>query len=234
MRIKISFTPNTEPLINNQKIVNGFIHKCLGKNNKYHNSVSDYTISNLEGGVFINGGRDVNFPNGGFIVVSSLKEDFIGKVINGLHLDGNLGKGMKVNGIDYISGNFYSGYNHFKTLRNGILLKTKLGFLTLKDSGFEKALEEQTRSKFSKINKGLSFKDFKIEIGHNNKSNRTINVYVNNIRNKSSYCPLTIYGDRSLIEHIYNYGLGNSTGSGFGTLIRTDNISKYHPKEELF
>ena len=81
-------------------------------------------------------------------------------------------------------------------------------------------------TKFSKINSKLNFNDLDIEMNQH-KGNKVRNVMVKDIVNKSNVCQLTIKCNSDLAKAIYHYGIGQSTGSGFGTLYNTKNLSKY-------
>ena len=83
MILKIIFSkPENGMRIDNQHYINGFIHKCLGKNNKYHNSFSDYAISSLQGGKLCNG--RLVFNENPYILVSSENSNFINDLMAGI------------------------------------------------------------------------------------------------------------------------------------------------------
>lgn len=228
MRIRINFTKNTEKVFNNQNVVNSYIHKCFGINNDLHDTKSDYCVSNLCGGKLIDNGAFVNYENGGFIIFSSPNSEIVNKLLIGILNNPIIGYGMVFSDVITINERLHDGYNHFKTLSNGFIVKNKseFGFLKLTDGNFIEDLEKHTINKFSKINPKLDFSNFKIEISEH-PSHKTKNIYVNKIKNISNVCQLTIHSNKDVVTHIYNYGLGQSTGSGFGTLFRTENIGLY-------
>ena len=63
-RLRINLTqPTADVPVNNQHNLNGFIHESLGKNNPYHDSFSDYSISSLQGGKLNEDKSTLNFNN---------------------------------------------------------------------------------------------------------------------------------------------------------------------------
>lgn len=228
MRIRINFTKNNEKVPNNLNVVNSYIHtKCLGNNNEYHNTVSNYNISRLEGGIIIDNGQHVDFPNGGYLIVSSFDMDFIQKIMIGVMTNTSIGFGMEFKSVDYIQEEFYNGWNYFKTLSSGFILKNPDGgFYTIDDPDFDIILKTHIINKFSKINPKLNFDDFEVVI-NKNKSHKIKNIYSKNVKNISNICQINIKTNKKLAETIYNFGIGQSTGSGFGTICTTQHLKEY-------
>jgi len=233
MRIKIKFTKNTKKVPNNQAPVNSYIHKCLGVNNKYHDSASNYCVSGMLSGTAHDNNRYVNYPNGGFIIITSSDLEFINKVIMGVIQNTTFGFGMTFDSIDHIDEKFNNGWNYFKTTRNGFMLRDKIKidgevkYYTLQD---KKELIDYTKNhiinKFSKINSKLKFNDLKIEI-HEHKNHKTQHVYCNDVFNIANVCQINVHTNEKLAEALYNYGIGQSTGSGFGTIYTTKQHKSY-------
>lgn len=84
-RIKLNFGPNTEKLEGSMvDAVNGFIHNILGPENKWHDTFSPYSISKLHGGSYDKETKTTNYPNGGYLVVSSSNSDFTDDLLCGM------------------------------------------------------------------------------------------------------------------------------------------------------
>lgn len=225
MRIKIKLSGVSELTINNQSKVNSFIHRCLGKNNIYHDVHSDYVVSNLRGGKLIRGTNKVNFSDGCFIVVSSLDNTFINKLLIGLMSGIEFGDGIRFLGIENIDEVIYDGYNYFRTL-TPILLKVGGEIKTLEDKDYVSLLELSTKRKLLKIDSSLDLSNFSIEIvSHPKHKVRSINIKGNYTR--CSDCQLTIRGSKAVCEILYEVGIGKSTGSGFGLLYKTESSKLY-------
>lgn len=225
MRIKLKFSKNTEDVPNNLNVVNSYIHNCLGRNNEYHDKPSNYCISRLLGGSIVNQGKTMSFPDGGYILVTSMDLEFINKLILGIMNNPNLGYGMTFTSVDPITENFYNGWNYFKTTSVGFMLRRKqpVGkqhYHTINDDDINDVLKNHIINKFSKINPKLKFDDLMVQvIAHD--SNRVKSVYSGNVKNIVNICQVNINTNKLLAEYIYNYGLGQSCGSGFGTLYTT-------------
>lgn len=232
MRIKIKFSKITDELIqNNQALVNHYIHKCLGENNEYHDSHSNYCVSRLCGGSFVENGKYVEFKNSAFIVATSVDTEFIDRLISGVMKNENFGGGLMFSDIEFIQEKIYDGYNHFKTMDNGFIIKSipekgKYKFHTINDDDFIDVLTNHIIKKFSKVDPTLDFTNFSIDIPQH-KNHKTRNIYVKNVKNISNICQLMINSNRRVAEALYNYGIGQSTGSGFGTIYKTENHKLY-------
>jgi len=232
MRIKLLFSKNDKPVINNQKFVNSYIHgKCLNGYN-YHDSPANASISRMCGGLVK--GRTIEYPNGGFIVVSSLDYDFLNKLMAGVKRNPDFGFGMKFINIEFVNEKIYDGFNFFLTLETGFMLKKKPHerknsddlFYTIDDHNVNEVLKEQTIRKLKKINPKLNFNGFDIQIT-NSTFNTTRNIYVKNIKNKTNFCQVLVKGNKEIAEHIYHYGLGQSNRSGMGVVFKTENKNQY-------
>lgn len=227
MRIRVNFTKNSEYVPNNQNVVNSYIHnKCLGSN-EYHDAYSNYSISRLLGGVIVNGGKNVDFPKGGYILITSMDTIFMDRIVSGIINAGSIGYGMKLSNIEVINEKLYNGWNYFKTTDMGFMLKNKNGgYYTINDEGFEQVVKNHIINKFSKINPYLDFSDLEVIIPKH-RSHKAVRRYVNNVFNISNVCQINIRTNKNLAEHIYNYGIGQSCGSGYGTIYTTQHIYDY-------
>jgi CRISPR-associated endoribonuclease Cas6 len=237
MRIKINLKSNdsngVELPINNQHIVNSFIHECLGKDNDYHNTKSDYCISNLRGGKFVKGTKLINFKDG-YILVTSKDEQLLNKIVLGT-LSIKFGYNIEINGFDYIEEEFYNGWNYFQVLSPFIMKhyytdkdgKDRTHFITLKDDDFEEVVKSKIINKLNAINPNLDLSDFELKI-QNRKHNKVKLIDVNGKNNFANICNINIHTNKKVAELLYHIGIGSSTGSGFGTIYKNENYKLYH------
>lgn len=230
MRIKVNFTKNTTPVpIVNQAIMNSYTHKCLGPNNKYHDTPSDYCISSLMGGKLDAAEQTLSFEKGGYIIISSLDQEFIDTMILGIIKNQTIGFGMKFCGIDHIQEKFYNGYNKFATL-SPFIIKIKEGdesvFVTLHDPDFEEILEEYLKFKINKIKPNWNLKHFRAYVPDND-THKVKTIMVKNVKNLANQCHVVLDCNKEVAELLYNIGIGKSTGSGFGTIYTVDNHHIY-------
>jgi CRISPR-associated endoribonuclease Cas6 len=231
MRIIIRFTENKIPVLkNNQADINYYIHKCLGKNNKYHDAKNDYSISSLYGGKLSEDKNSFEFKDGGYIVVTSKNEDFINTLIGGVMNNQELKWGMQFKNFDFIKENFTNGWNHFATLSPFIIKKyvdkKTYSFVTLEDENFSELVKNHMINKLSKIYKGINLDDFEV-IVNKHPSHKVKKVMVKNVINRANQCHISFFCSSDVAEKIYNLGVGQSTGSGFGTIYKTENHDKY-------
>lgn len=230
MRIKILLSKTDKELpINNQHIVNSFIHRALGKDNKYHDAKSDYSISSLQGGKLIKGTDRIKIEDRGYITITSLNQEFLNNILISLYTT-DFHEDIKVSGIEFIEEYFYNGWNHFATLSPFIIKeyvdKKTYSFSTLNDNNFQDKVKQHLVNKVSKINPDLDLKDFEVVI-NKNPSHKVKGVLVKNVINKANQCQVSIKCSKKVAELIYNIGLGQSTGSGFGTIYKTENHKIY-------
>ena len=242
MRIIVNFSVNTIPVpTNNQGHINSYIHNCLGRNNPFHDTPSNYSISGLIGSTFNPDTNTLDFPNGGKIIISSQDNTFLNQLLTGIMTNGYLNWGMNYINIDFINETFYDGFNQFYTL-SPILLKEKVAdgkykYVTINDPDFDNILTTRTLNKLIKLNEvgnlKLNLKNFKITTSTNGK-NKVKKVAVKNVVNHTSLCILTINCNKKVAELLYNIGIGQSTGSGFGCICKVENIHRYksNPKME--
>lgn len=229
MRLKIKLSSSNYNIpINNQYIVNNFFHRLLGKNNKYHDTYSNYCVSNLIGGKLIDDNKThVSFNDGGYIVISSYDIELMSQILIGLAEHNKFYKDIKVNGFEYLPPEkFYNGWNYFRTL-TPILLKIKGQFITIDDDNFVDELIAQTKRKLLKINSNLDLSKFNIII-NKHPSHKIKKVLVRNVINKASQIHLNIFCDKKVADILYNVGVGNSTGSGFGMIYNVKNNNLYY------
>lgn len=231
IKIKLSGTSNALP-INNQHLVNSFVHRCLGKNNEFHDSFSDYSISSLQGGKWIKGTEEIDFSNGGYIIASSRNEKFIHKLVMGLFNNPTFLEDIKFQGVDYISEKFYNGWNHFATLSPFIIkeyYENKYNFVKYGSEGFNEKVKEHIVKKLKRLDPNIDVSGLEVDIP-NKKTFKVKKVMVKNIVNHANQCQISIKCDKNIAELLYNVGIGQSTGCGFGTIYKTENHKTYRDR----
>jgi CRISPR-associated endoribonuclease Cas6 len=230
MRIKLLLSPTNNVLpIQNQHIINSFIHKALGPNNQYHNTKNDYSISSLQGGKLIKNTNNISFQNGGYITISSLNNEFIAKLLIGAYTT-PFYQDVNVIGMDFIDEQFINGWNHFATLSPFLIKqyqsKSNYNFLTLDNPNFQQEVKTYLINKLTKINPKLNLTDFDVKINHH-PNHKIKKIMVKNVINKANQCQISIHTNKKIAELLYNIGVGQSTGSGFGTIYKTENHKLY-------
>lgn len=196
-----------------------FLHKCLGENNKYHNSFSQYSITHPLGYKMADGG--IHYPNGSYMHINSNNDDFLNSIVKGIINNKKLSiADMPYCGMEMTDYNVHSDYDLVRAV-TPILLKPKNSrkFITYKDSeDYFKMLEEQCRKKLlhcgfeeNKVNK-LKFIPFHLE------NAKTKCVKFKKACFPASQLMFVVQGDKTLRKNLYEMGIGNLTGCGFGNV----------------
>ena len=215
MKIKVFFTnPTMEVPVNNQEQMNSYIHKCLGVNNPYHDSFSDYAISSLQGGKLKETGLSFNTcePH---LVVSSENMEFISDFMKGVQADTNTVFGMRFKRFEIDDFNVNPYFDKIITI-SPILLKNKDNQkITFEDPEWIERLNEQSKQKLKY--KGIEDPTFRVELRKPERGKKKL-VWVGDVFNPASMVGLKVFGSKKARKTIYNLGFGNSTGCGFGSV----------------
>jgi len=208
------------------KEVNGLINRCLGENNKYHGSFSDYCISSIQRGKMSKGGL-LMFPNGAYIQVSSNDKDFINDLVSGIiaNCDNLSIGGLRYKDIDIGAFEPFKEYDIIRTISPLYISKNGRS-LTFKDDNFIEVLTDKSRKKLmhnglsERVANTLSFSLFHPE------NAKTKMIEIGKQKNICSQIMLYVKGDKKARTMLYEMGLGKCTGFGFGavTIIRKESL----------
>lgn len=216
-RLRINLTqPTADVSVNNQHNLNGFIHESFGKNNPYHNTFSDYSISSLQGGKLNSDMKTLNFTNEKPHFFISGNNDFLMYAVNAFITSKASMFGMKfdsVGAFDDFKLNKY--FDDIITISPIIVKNNENRKITVTDEKFLDYLTLNCQQKLSHA--GIKDPTFKLEIINPHKAKSKC-VWVGNIFNPCSNVRLRVYGKKKTRETLYNMGLGGSTGSGFGSV----------------
>ena len=231
MRIKINLSKSSSNLpINNQHLVNSFIHRCLSKNNEYHDTLSNYCVSNIRGCKLNSDTKTLMLINP-FIIVSTNDMDFLNKLLCGISSNFVFTQDVNVIGFEFLNEELSDGFNLFKTL-TPILLRENIGngkkrTITVFDDDFIPKLKQCIIRKLKSIDNNIDLSNFDIKLGEKS-IKKTKLEYVKNISSVGSLCDLVVYSNKNIADMIYNCGIGQSTGSGFGTIYEYKNHKLYY------
>ena len=214
MIAKIYFNiPNTMIPINNQHEMNSYIHRCLGKDNQYHDTFSNYSISSLQGGKF--NGNGLVFNENPYIQVASNDMNFISKFVNGAQFGGHEVFDMKCIRVELCDFKVNDFYDKILTI-SPILLRDENDMkITFKNPQWIERLNDLCKKKLAHA--GIVDETFKIELRQPEKAKVKV-VWVGDTFNHSTMTSLFVYGKPKTRKTLYNLGLGGSTGSGFGSI----------------
>lgn len=218
MRLRINLTHPTQDVpVNNQHQMNGFIYAILGNDNPYHDSVSDYSISSLQGGRLKEDKLTLSFEESNpYFYVASQNSTFIGDFILGTKRENVSLFGMRIDNIDITHDFRPHDYCDDIITISPILIRGKDNRKIQFDS--PEWIVEIMRNCTGKLrHQGIEDKTFRIELVATGKPKKKC-VWVGDVFNPCSSVRLRVYGKKKTREALYNLGIGNSTGSGFGAV----------------
>lgn len=216
-RLRINLTqPTVDVPVNNQHNLNGFIHESFGKENPYHNSFSNYSISSLQGGKLNSDKKTLNFANEKPHFFISGDNDFLVYAVNAFITTKASMFGMKFESVGAFDDFKLNKYFDDIITISPIIVKNKQNRkITVADNDFLDCLILNCKQKL--LYSGIEDPTFKMEIINPHKSKSKC-IWVGNVFNHCSNVRLRVYGKKKTRETLYNMGLGGSTGSGFGSV----------------
>ncbi len=218
MRIHLKISKPNQPLpFNHQQNLVGSIYKWLGENRE-HGGVSLFSFSQLQNGKVENG--KLVFEQGTNMFISSYKNDFLKRIIQGIKHDPEIAFGMKVLEITIQEDPDFSKVEFFK-VASPVLVKRTVGEKTrhfvYSENETDKLLTETLKTKM----KIVGIEDETVSISFVNKYSKANTKLIDykGIKNRANWCPVIIKGKPKTKVFAWNVGIGNSTGIGFGSLI---------------
>lgn len=219
MRLYLKLSSNKEvvPFDYQQKLI-GVVHRWLG-NNDIHDGISLYSFSWLHNGIITKSGFEFN--NGARWYISFYENRYTKKLIAAILKDPETICGMHVEDVTI---------EEFMEPRNGdlfmlgspIFIKrpTPEGgskFYTFENVESENLMKETLLHKMEVA--GLEPDEtLSIQFDTTYSKKKVKMATIHGIKNKCSMCPVIIKGKPQTIEFAFNVGIGNLTGSGFGSI----------------
>lgn len=236
MRLHFTLSPNTEPVpFAYQHRLTGVFHKWL-KENDLHDKISLYSLSWLDGSKRIRNRLD--FAGGAKWFVSFFEDKYVEQLVEGALGDPEMFCGMRVTEIrQQRTPDFPAKYNFKvaspvfakgKQTENGspphhylwhepesdeILTKTLIHKMDTANT--DAATEIFTaEDKTVKISFDREYENPKIKL-----------VRIKDIDHKASICPIIVKATSKAVQFAWNVGVGNGTGSCFGSLKEDENYA---------
>lgn len=229
MRLHFTLSPNTEPVsFAYQHWLTGVFHKWLSDNN-LHDKISLYSLSWLDGSRRV--GNRLQFPHGAKWFVSFFEDEYVEKLVNGALRDPEMFCGMRVLEIKQQTTPDFGTKYKFK-VASPVFVKGKspsngkpphhylynepeadeLLIATLVHK-MDAANRESNETRFTDADK-------RVKVGFDREfANPKIKlVRIKDIDHKASICPMIVEGTSEAVRFAWNVGIGNSTGSCFGSL----------------
>lgn len=229
MRLHFTLSPNTEPVpFSYQHWLTGVFHKWL-ENNDLHNKISLYSLAWLNGSQRVV--NRLHFPNGVNWFVSFFEDEHAEKLVNGALNDPELFCGMQVLSIKqqttpdfgtkycfkvaspvFIKGKKIADgspphhYLYYEPEADEIMTATLIHKMDVANQEAGKTIFDE-KDKQVKISFDREFKNPKVKL-----------VRIKESENKANICPVIIEGTNKALQFAWNVGVGNGTGSCFGSL----------------
>lgn len=219
MRILLKTSPNTTPVpFDYQQKLVGTIHKWIG-NNSIHDKISLYSFSWLSGGRKAD--NALQFSQGATMFISFYDESIIKAIIRTILEDPEMFSGMFVTDITIGTEPLFSERDLYYCA-SPIFIKRKLDDGSIKQYNFnhEQANQYLKDTILSKMKEaGLEEDetlDISFDLSYSKKKLKLVRYH--GIGNKASLCPVVIKGKPETKQFIWNVGVGNCTGIGFGAI----------------
>jgi len=218
MRIHLKLTPNEKPVpFTYQEELTGLLFKWL-KDSSLHEGISLYSFSQLSNGILKNG--HLEFQKGSQYFISCWEVDTLKILIESIRNDSEFAFGMRVTDIVIQENPDLSNINYFRIASPILihrLLDGKHRYLYFDDDDSEMALEQTIHTKMKAAN--LEHDELlHIEFDKHFSKAQKKRINYKGISNPVSICPVIINGKNLTKQFIWNVGLGNSTGIGFGAI----------------
>ena len=223
MRIYIRTTPNSSvlPFDYQQKLI-GTIHKWLG-NNEIHDKISLYSFSWLLGGKMIKN-QGFTFSEGANFFVSFYEEEYLKILIRTILSDPEMFCGLEARDITVVNQPLFSEDAQSFRLASPVFIKRfqdgiqNYKFYLYDDVDSNMLMTETLRHKMQEA--GLPEDEtLKVEFDLTYPKKQVKMVTIHGIKSKASMCPVIIHGSPQSKLFAWTVGLGNSTGSSFGSLL---------------
>lgn len=221
MRLNLSLTPNSETVpFNYQHQLTGALHKWLGRND-LHDKISLYSFSWLRGdGKKLNGG--LNFPTGAEWFISFWESEYGSNLIQGIVDYPDVMYGMKVDEVRVSRSPDFSKKQRFHLSSPILIRKNEDGdyrkHLTYEDKEVDQFLTRTLKRKIKEAGIEDNSASINISFDKTYPNPKTKLVDLKGTKLKANYCPVIILGNPQLIEFTWTVGVGELTGSGFGSL----------------
>ena len=218
MRIYLKLTKNTELIpFNYQPFLTGALHKWIGADNIEHGKVSLYSFSWLQNVDTTKEG--LNTKNGSFFFISAHNDSMIKPIIEAIRQDPAVCFGVKVSEILIRENPNFESPHRFEIASPIFVRKFKDEkdyHITYDEKESAKYLTEIMQKKLSIA--GLSDEGVEIRFDDSYTLAKTKVIKYKNIGNKVNVCPIIAKGTPEQLAFIWNVGVGNSTGIGFGAV----------------
>lgn len=230
MRIQLQLTPNTAPVpFNYQHLLYERLEQWLGEYNLWHDNQRLYCFGGLHKGHGYKGA--LTFPDGANWFLSGIDKTYLKYTIERLLADPELIAGMKITHAELQPPPQF-GKRHSFFLSSPVLLKESKTrnnfpqFITYRDgNAADRLLKKSLQEKLEEAGRGELQGSFRIRFSRNYPRPKTKLITLRRKngtteKNRASLCPVEMTGPPEALQLAWSVGVGESTGMGFGALLK--------------
>jgi CRISPR-associated endoribonuclease Cas6 len=221
VRLHFNLSPNEQLVpFDYQHFLTGVFHKWLG-HNRLHDQISLYSLGWLDGARVKNNYLD--FPDGARWFVSFFEDHLFEQLVDGILANPEVFCGMRVLEIRQQTTPDFGTHYRFK-VGSPVWVKGKqnddgkVPYYFYDDAAADEILTATLRRKIDVAGLAAKHKQVKVRFDRDFPRPRIKKVRIKNTDVKASVCPIIIEGTREALQFAWNVGVGNGTGSGFGSL----------------
>ena len=229
MRLHLHLSPNAEPVsFAYQHHLTGVFHKWL-KQNELHDKISLYSLSWLDGSRRVR--NHLEFPNGAKWFVSFFEDEYAEKLVGGALHQPEMFCEMRVERIEQQTTPDFGEKYQFK-VASPVFVKGKQPpngkpphHYLFNEPEADALMTATLIHKMDAANKQsaeplftAADKQIKVSFDREFANPKIKLVRIKNIDHKTSVCPIIIEGTPKAVRFAWNVGIGNGTGSCFGSL----------------
>ncbi len=214
--------PNNQPVpFDHLHQLTGTLHKWLGPNNDLHDGLSLYSFGWLHGGKSHQNGLD--FPRGTTWNVSFFDATVSRRLLKGILADPTAAFGMDVFEVREVASPDFQPRHYFYTDNSSVVLRQKRldgsrEYLLWDNEAADEALTQSFRRKLTNAGFTGADLDVKLCFDRTYAQARTRKISIKNIHHRGSECPVIMEGTPDAQYFAWTAGIGELTGSGFGSL----------------
>lgn len=224
INIQLSTTEQSVPF-NYQHDIIRRLHRWLGQNNPWHETLSLYSVGGLQGGRGMAQKKSIDFSQEGpCLNIGAWEADLMHAVMDGLYEEPDFIYGMRIEKINLLPPPRHMSAPRRFMLDSPVLLKKKradgsMEFVTYKNpKEAERLLTSATVHKMDKAGLDAMHKSIRIYFDPEFQNPKTKNIHIKGIQNIASMCPIIAEGTDYALKFLWLTGAGSGTGAGFGAL----------------
>lgn len=229
MRLRFTISPNSEPVpFAYQHRLTGVFHKWLA-DNRLHDAISLYSLSWLDGSRRVR--NRLEFPGGARWFVSFYEDRYAERLVGGALNDPEMFCGMRIERIEQQTTPAFAARCRFK-VASPVFIKGKQPangrpphhYLYCEPEA-DALMTKTLTHKMQVANRQAETEAFteadqqiKLAFDRDFPNPKIKLVRIKDTDHKASVCPVIISGTPKAVQFAWNVGIGNGTGSCFGSL----------------